>query len=124
MKKYTLPLLIIFLSSLGIACKKEKSPELEITVIDVTTNEGARNVWVKTSVPGASQGVVKASVIDSIRTDQFGKAFFKYDNTILLRVDAYVRSEEILDSLNILLETKRLGKGDKNYYERTMRVVR
>lgn len=121
MKKYTLSLLVVSLSLMGVACKKEKSPELEITVLD-SGNQAASNVWVRTSVPQADQARVKSGIIDSVRTDQFGKAFFKYDNTILLRVDAYRQSNQLLDSLSVLLETKRLKKSEDNYYERTMRV--
>jgi len=120
MKKYTLPLLIIFLSAFGIACKKEKSPELEITVLDFDSAP-VRGAIVVTSVPGSNQGVVNPQVLDSIRTDDFGKAFFKYDNTILLRVEARY-NQVLLDSLDVLLETKRKKKGDDNIYERTMRI--
>ena len=122
MKKYTLPFLIISLISLGVACKKEKSPELEITVLD-QNNAAVKGIVVRTSIPGSDQGIVNPQVLDSIRTDEFGKVFLEYDNTILLRVDAFFVADEILDSLDILLETKRLKKGDDNYYERTMRVV-
>jgi len=121
MKKYTLPFLVLFLSSLTIACKKEKSPELEITVFN-SNNEPAGNVFVRTSVPGAEFRVLQSNVIDSVRTDNFGKAFFEFDNTILIRVDAYRNSGEILDSLSVLLETKRLRGSEDNYYERTLRI--
>lgn len=119
MKKYTLPFLIICISILGVGCKKEKSPELEITVLDSNSN-ALRGALVTTSVPGSDQGIVKEGIIDSVRTDGFGKAFFKYDNTILLRVDALYQGAR--DSLDILLETKRLSRGDENNYERTMRI--
>jgi hypothetical protein len=121
MKKYTLPFLVLFLSSLTIACKKEKSPELEITVLN-SNNEPARNVTVRTSVPGAEFGLIEANIIDSMRTDAFGKAFFEFDNTILIRVDAYRNPTMILDSIGVLLETKRLRGSEENYYERTMRI--
>ena len=121
MKKYTLPFLVLFLSSLTIACKKEVSPELEITVLR-SNNEPARNVFVRTSVPGAEFGLVEANILDSVRTDNFGKAFFEFDNTILVRVDAYTNPSNILDSLSVLLETKRLRGNEENYYERTMRL--
>jgi len=121
MKKYTLPLIVLFLSSLTIACKKEKSPELEITVL-TASNQPARNVVVRTSVPGAEFGVLEQNILDSTRTDNFGKAFFAYDNTVLIRVDAYRSSDQILDSISVLLETKRLRGNEENYYERTMRI--
>ena len=121
MKKYTLHLLIISLSLLAVACKKEKSPELEITVVNATTNEAVRQAVVVTSVPGANQGIINQEVIDSVRTNEFGKAYFKYDNTILLRIGAYY-NKVLLDSTDILLETKRLKSGEDNYYERTMRI--
>ncbi len=120
MKKYTLPLLIIFLSSMGVACKKEVSPELEITVLD-NGGSAVRQAVVITSVPGSNQGIINPQVLDSVVTDNFGKAFFKYDNTILLRVDARYNGV-LLDSLYVLLETKRLRRGDDNIYERTMQI--
>ena len=121
MKKYTLQLLIVSLTLLAVACKKEKSPELEITVINANTNEAVRQAVVVTSIPGANQGIVNPQVLDSVRTNDFGKAYFKYDNTLLLRIDAYY-NKVLLDSTDILLETKRLKSGEENYYERTMRV--
>lgn len=121
MKKYTLPFLIITLSLMTVSCKKEKSPELEITVLR-SNNEPARNVWVRTSVPGAEFSVVQENILDSVVTDNFGKAFFEFDNTILIRVDAYRNPSDILDSIGILLETKRLRGSEDNYYERTMRI--
>ena len=123
MKKYTLPFLILALSVGLLSCKKEKSPELEITVLD-QNGEAVHQILVRTSVPGIDDlGNVMPNIIDSVRTDAFGKAFFEYDNTILLRVDAFYDSSNILDSTDVLLETKRLKNSQDNYYERTLRVT-
>jgi len=81
-------------------------------------------VWVRTSIPGTESDPreVAAKVIDSVVTDNFGKAFFEFDNTILIRVDAYRSPDNILDSISVLLETKRLRGSEDNYYERSMRI--
>lgn len=121
MKNYPLLLTLLSLILLGVACKKEKSPELEITVAD-PSRQPLQGIWVRTSVPGAEFGAVNPRVLDSVRTDQFGKAFFEYDNTILLRVDAYRNDRVIRDSLSILLETKRLKSGESNTYEEVLIV--
>ena len=120
MKNYTLTFLVIIFSLLSTACKKEKSPELEVTILDMD-GQGVPRAYVRTSIPGANHGVVNTQVLDSVQTDEFGKAFFKYDNTILIRVDAFYQGT-LRDSLDVLLETKRLRRSDDNNYERTMRI--
>jgi len=121
MKKLSLQILLSLLIIFTFSCKKEVSPEIEITVVD-TLNVVRGGVWVKTSVDGAVLGPLNARVLDSVRTDQFGKAFFKYDNTVLVDVATYRNqsSRVKIDSVSILAETKRKKRNDDNVYERTL----
>lgn len=118
MKKLSLLLLTFTVVTTLISCKKEKSPELEVTVVDAN-DQPKVGVWVKTSVDGANKGILNSRVIDSSATDNFGKAYFKYENTVLLDVALYEgrRTTTIIDSTSILLETKRLKKGNDNVKE-------
>ena len=118
MKKLSLLFFIItgiFLTS----CKKDVSPELEITVNDINGNK-QKNAKVKVSVDGATDGIVNSRVIDSVNTDQFGKAFFQFDNTILIDVAVFSQDGTVSDSLSILCETKKLKSKENNVYTRTM----
>lgn len=121
MKKLSLPFLLLTWIALSTACKKETSPELEVTVVD-SVNKAVPNVWIKTSVDGANTGILNSRVIDSAKTDAFGKAFFKYENTILIDIALYEtwRSKEIIDSASVLLETKRLKSGNENVTEKKL----
>lgn len=112
-------LILVLLASYG--CRKEKSPELEITVLDSQDN-AVRRIWVRTSIDGADQGIPTEKAIDSVQTDDFGKAFFEFDNTILVDVKTYRNDRVVLDSTSVLLETKRLKRSEDNYYERTLRI--
>lgn len=102
------------------SCKKEVSPELEVTVVD-GDDKILANRWVKLSVGGADNGILNAEVIDSSATDQFGKAFFSFSNTVLVDVALYrfQNSTTIIDSTSVLLETKR-QRGDENKVERKL----
>lgn len=118
MKKLSLPLFIMLLALASTSCKKEVSPEIEITVLkeDGSPQGGA---WVRTSIEGAKGGIINADVIAEERTDQFGKAYFEFDNTVLVDVAVY-RGNEIVDSTSILAETKRQRPREDNVYERTL----
>lgn len=117
MKKISLLLLSAMLLTF-VSCKKEVSPELEITVNN-TDGSARSGVKVKVSVDGANFGIVNARAIDSANTDGFGKAYFKFDNTILVDVAVY-RSGTPVDSTSVLCETKRLKRKEKNLFERTL----
>ncbi len=117
MKKISL-LFLVFSGLFFSSCKKEISPELEVTVVD-TLGFPAGGVSVKISVDGADRGIVNARIIDSAKTDGFGKAFFKFDNTVL--VDASVSRKGVpVDSVSCLCETKRLKRKEENVYERRL----
>jgi len=118
MKKLSLPLFIMLLAFTSTSCKKEVSPEIEITVLkeDGTPQGGA---WVRTSIEGAEGGIINAEIIAEERTDQFGKAYFEFDNTVLVDVAVY-RGNDIVDSTSILAETKRQKPREDNVYERTL----
>ena len=119
MKKISRTLIIACLLIAAFSCKKEVSPELEINVVD-TLGQPVNQMKVKISVDGAEDGIVNARVIDSVRTDKFGKAYFKFDNTILIDVALWNNLKEVVDSLSILCETKRLKSKEDNIYERTL----
>ncbi len=121
MKNIILKSLLVFLIGTTVGCKKEKSPELEITVLN-SQNNPVRGIWVRTSIEGADLGIPTEKAIDSVRTDNFGKAFFEFDNTILVDVKAFFANRIVLDSTSVLLETKRLRRSEDNYYERTLRI--
>lgn len=121
MKKIGLSFLVIMIVSLSFSCKKEKSPDLEVTVVD-NDNIAVPRVWVKTSVEGASAGILNAQVIDSARTDAFGKAYFEYKNTVLIDIAIYSKTNrnQIVDSTSVLLETKRVGRKSDNVTEKKL----
>lgn len=121
MKKISLSFLITATVLFSFSCKKEISPDLEVTVVD-DTNAPVPRVWVKTSVPGAVFGFVNGEVIDSAETDQFGKAFFKFKNTILVDIGLFkTQSDTILiDSSSALLEIKRKARGSSNTIEKKL----
>ena len=118
MKKIGLSFLTISLVLLSLSCKKEKSPELIVTVVD-NDNVPVRRVWVKSSVDGADAGILNAQVLDSAQTDDFGKAFFKFNNTALIDLALYdlPGSTTIIDSTSILVETKRLRGKTENIFQ-------
>lgn len=100
------------------SCKKEVSPELEISVVD-TLGAAVGGAKVKLTVDGLEFGVVIDQAIDSTQTDAFGKAYFEFDNTILVDVGLY-KFDIKVDSTSILLETKRLKRNEDNVFERTL----
>lgn len=124
MKKLSFSFLAIMVVLFSFSCKKEISPDLEVTVVDSLDNP-VRGAWVKTSVDGAEFGVISAEVIDSGRTDNFGKVFFEYENTILIDVGVYPSqdSRTAIDSSSILLETKRKSRNSSNTFEQKL-VIR
>lgn len=121
MKKIYPTFLVLLAVAFSFSCKKEISPDLEVTVVDVN-NDVVKGVWIKTSVPGAIYGIVNSEVLDSAQTDLFGKAFFSYSNTVLLDLALYERaiSTVIIDSASVLLETKRKSPRSSNTTNRTL----
>ena len=117
MKKISLLFFVIAGLFLG-SCKKEISPELEVTVVD-TLGVPAQGAKVKVSVDGANRGIINGRIIDSAQTDAFGKAFFKFDNTVLVDVAVY-RGAVPVDSVSCLCETKRLKRKEDNIFERRL----
>lgn len=117
MKKLSL-LFLVITSVLITSCKKEISPELEITVVD-TLGSPVHLAKVKLAVDGADFGPVQAKALDSTLTDGFGKAYFSFDNTILVDVGLYNGTTKV-DSTSVLLETKRLKRNEDNVFERKL----
>lgn len=116
-KKLTLLSLGISLFT-AIGCKREVSPELEITVFD-TLGVAVNNAKVRINVDGANNGLLIPRAIDSSRTDAFGKAYFEFDNTILLDVQV-LNGNVVADSASVLCEVKRLKRNEDNIFERTL----
>ena len=112
-------LLAVTISIVFTSCKKEVSPELELTVFEAKGGP-AKSKKVKIFVTGDQYRVFNAKAIDSAKTDAFGKAYFKFDNTILVDVYLYGDKGAIVDSTSVLCETKRLKRNEKNVIERTM----
>lgn len=123
MKKSSLVFLSLLIGVTLFSCKKEVPPELEVTVV-TEQNEPFPNGWVEITVDGAEQGVLNPRVIAASKTDNFGKAFFKFDNTVLVDISLYFNSmsDLKLDSASALLETER-SIDDDNVTEKKL-VVR
>lgn len=118
MKKISL-LLAVATSIIFTSCKKEVSPELALTVYDVS-GAPSKSKKVKIFVTGDQYRAFNAKAIDSAKTDAFGKAFFKFDNTILVDIYLYGAGGKIVDSTSVLCETKRLKNKEKNIIERSL----
>lgn len=120
MKKLSLSFLILALVTASISCKKEVPPTLIVTVVD-NDNVPQRGKWVTTSVPGAVFGILNGEVINSARTDAFGKVSFDFTNTVLIDIALFDNPNDnvIIDSASVLLERKRL-RGDNNRIERKL----
>lgn len=118
MKKLSLPLFLMLLAFTSTSCKKEVSPEIEITVF-TESGEAKRGALVRTSIDGANGGIINDQVISETTTDRFGKAYFKFDNTVLVDVALY-KGGTIVDSTSILAETKRQKPREDNVYERKL----
>lgn len=117
MKKLSLLFSCALLLLLTPSCKKEVSPEVEITIRN-TQGEPVR-ATVISSIGRSNSGVINESIIDTVRADQFGKAYFKFQNTVL--VDFYVlRAGNRIDSVSVLAETQRLKRNEENIYERNL----
>lgn len=101
-----------------VGCKREVSPELEITVFD-TLGAAVNRAKVKINVDGAVNGIITPRAIDSSFTDAFGKAYFEFDNTILVDVQV-LNKGVVVDSASVLCEEKRLKRGEDNVFERRL----
>ena len=121
MKKLYPSFFVLLAVVFSFSCKKEISPDLEVTVVDYDNNP-VRRVWVKTSAPGAVSGILDADVIDSTVTDNFGKAYFSYKNTRLLDLALYAGPNDIviIDSASVLLEVKRKSPRSSNTFEKKL----
>ncbi len=114
-----LSLVLIVTMIIGtISCKRDISPELEVTVVD-TLGTPANGAKVRINVDGANNGVVIPRAIDSSFTDQFGKAYFEFDNTILVDIEV-LNKNVVVDSVSALCEVKRKKRGEDNVYERRL----
>lgn len=111
-------LLIGFSLFTTVSCKREVSPELEITVVD-TLGAAVSKAKVRINVDGAIDGIITPRAIDSTQTDGFGKAYFEFDNTILVDVQL-LKSGIVVDSTSVLCEEKRLKRGEDNVFERKL----
>jgi len=101
---------------LTFSCKKEVSPEVEVTVVN-EMRERVKGAVVISSVEGA-EGNLKEFIEERKVTDAFGKVFFNYKNTVL--IDYFLlRNGFPVDSTSVLAEVKR-QRGDENIIERTL----
>ena len=107
MKKLYPTFFVLLAVAFSFSCKKEISPDLEVTVVD-DNNAPVGQVWVKTSAPNAVFGILESDVIDSAQTNMFGKVFFFYKNT------------RLIDSASVLLETKRKSRKSTNTTEKKL----
>lgn len=121
MKKTYPTFLVLLAVAFSFSCEKEISPDLEVTVVRIN-NEPVPNAWVKTSSPGAVYGILEANVIDSTKTDNFGKAYFSYENTRLVDIALYASPNDtvIIDSASVLLEVKRKAPRSSNTFEKKL----
>ncbi len=121
MKKLYPTFLVLIAIGFSFSCEKEISPDLEVTVVDFNNNPIPR-AWVKTSAQGALYGILEADVIDSAQTDNFGKAYFSYENTRLIDLALYAGPNDtiIIDSASVLLEVKRKAPRSGNTTEKKL----
>lgn len=121
MKKLYPTFLVLLAVGFSFSCKKEISPDLEVTVVQ-NDNTPVPGVWVKTSAADAFFGILQADVIDSAKTDNFGKAFFSYKNTRLIDLALYAGPNDttIIDSASVLLEVKRKSPRSSNSTEKKL----
>lgn len=122
MKKIRLGLCFLLLAATLFACKKEVSPTLEITVVDLD-GAAVKDAWVQISVDGARNGMLSPQVVDAAGTDDKGEVYFEFDNTVLINARLYKSetSSIVQDSMSVLCEEKRqIGKF--NTIERKMTI--
>lgn len=121
MKKSSLYFLAILAALTLFSCEKEVPPELVISVVD-EQDQVINFAWIEVSVDRANLGVINEDVIDSTKTNEFGRAFFEFDNTVLVDVSLYASefSTEKIDSISVLLETKRSRDKTSNVTERKL----
>tara|TARA_B110000503_G_C7168673_1_gene423197 strand:- start:1807 stop:2181 length:375 start_codon:yes stop_codon:yes gene_type:complete len=121
MKKIYPTFLVLLAVAFSFSCKKEISPDLEVSVVR-NDNSPVAGVWVKTSAPDAVSGILQSDVIDAARTDNFGKAYFSYKNTRLIDIALYRTNNDtiIIDSASVLLEVKRKAPRSGNTTERKL----
>ena len=123
-KSYRNLLAILSILTLS-ACVKDVSPELVISVVN-EQDQPVNFAFIRVSVDRSNLGVVNPEVIDSTKTNEFGRAFFEFSNSVLVDVALYENefTTEKLDSISVLLETKRSRDKDSNVTERKMVVRR
>tara|TARA_R110000868_G_scaffold358203_1_gene619706 strand:- start:289 stop:663 length:375 start_codon:yes stop_codon:yes gene_type:complete len=121
MKKIYPTFLVLLAVAFSFSCKKEISPDLEVTVVR-NDNSPVAGVWVKTSAPNAVFGILQSDVIDAARTDNFGKVFFSYKDTRLIDIALYRSNNDtvIIDSASVLLEVKRKAPRSGNTTEKKL----
>ncbi|MDA9312153.1 hypothetical protein N9515_05330 [Vicingaceae bacterium] len=121
MKKIYPTFLVILAVAFSFSCKKEISPDLEVTVVR-NDNSPVRGAWVRTSAPDAVSGILRADVLDAAQTDGFGKAYFSYENTILIDIALLRQPNDtvLIDSATALLEVKRKAQRSDNITERKL----
>ena len=121
MKKIYPTFLVILAVAFSFSCKKEISPDLEVTVVR-NDNSPVRGAWVRTSVPDAVSGILRADVLDVAQTDGFGKVYFSYKNTILIDIALLRQPNDtvLIDSASALLEVKRKAPRSDNTTERKL----
>ena len=121
MKKSYLHLFALMAVLTLFSCEKEVPPELVISVVD-EQDQPINFAFLRLSVDRSNQGVVIPEVIDSTKTNEFGRAFFEFSNTVLVDVGLYEseNTTEKIDSISVFLETKRSRDKDSNVTERKM----
>ena len=121
MKKSSLSFLAILAVTILFSCKKDVSPKLLVTIVD-GQDQAVQFSWIEISVNRSNQGVINPEVIDSTKTNEFGKAFFEFKNTVIVDVGLFASefSTVKVDSTTVLLETKRGRDEDGNVTERKL----
>lgn len=105
------------MSSIG--CKKEKSPQVRVAVVD-DQNNSIENALVKTSIKGASDGIINARVLQEGRTDRFGNITFEFESTVLIDIGLFDNLGNIVDSTSVLAEVKRKQGRSENIYQKKL----
>jgi len=119
MKKRQLQFFILLAIMSSIGCKKEKSPQVRVAVVD-DQNNSIENALVKTSIKGASDGIINARVLQEGRTDRFGNITFEFESTVLIDIGLFDNLGNIVDSTSVLAEVKRKQGRSENIYQKKL----
>ena len=119
MKKRQLQFLLI-LALFGVyGCKKEKPPQVRVAVVD-DLNNSVQGALVKTTVKGASDGIINSRVLQEGKTDAFGNITFEFESTALIDIALFDQVGNLVDSTSVLAEVKRKQGRSENIYQRKL----